>query len=649
MGGTGGGLNANDPAIVSAFHGALYHQGLVALLIVGILALGWNVLRGPTARRSARAESDRGRDPGARAPEPTARRLLRIGFGVLWILDGLLQAQAAMPLGMVPHVIQPAAASSPTWVQHLINPMVTTWTYHPIVAATAAVWIQLGIGAWLLVAPRGNGSRLAGTASVGWGLVVWIFGEAFGGIFAPGLTWQSGAPGAVLVYCFAGLLIALPERRWQSARLGRVILATTGLLFLGMALLQAWPGRGFWQGRVSHSPGSLASIVEGMSQTSQPHWLSTWVTSFGAFDTAHGWAVNLFVVIALALCGVVFLVARPPAVLRATVVAMAFLCLVDWVLIEDLGFLGGTGTDPNSMIPMVLVFVAGYLALSPRLSIADAGSTLPVAPGGSPPDADAAPAWRLGLGAAAGASTIARSVQQALGRWGERLVADPTYGFRSLAALGAIGVTLIGVAPMAAAATNPNADPILAESAYGRPELTNIPTPAFSLVDQDGRRVSIASLHGKTVALTFFDSTCTHAAGGCATVQELRLVDRVLGTMADRVELVAINTNSAYQTPDNLASFDRRAGLNKVSNWMYLTGPLSQLRDVLSGFAIHVSGPQGYKYMSMGLPHGQTAYVIDGSGATREVLTTGDRGSESKVMTSSVAVALANAIEQVAG
>jgi cytochrome oxidase Cu insertion factor (SCO1/SenC/PrrC family) len=202
---------------------------------------------------------------------------------------------------------------------------------------------------------------------------------------------------------------------------------------------------------------------------------------------------------------------------------------------------------------------------------------------------------------------------------------------------------------MAAAATNPNADPILAESAYGRPELTNIPTPAFSLVDQDGRRVSIASLHGKTVALTFFDSTCTHAAGGCATVQELRLVDRVLGTMADRVELVAINTNSAYQRPGDLASFDRRAGLDRVSNWMYLTGPLSQLRDVLSGFAIHVSGPQGYKYMSMGLPHGQTAYVIDGSGVTREVLTTGDRGSESKVMTSSVAVALANAVEQVAG
>ena len=28
------------------------------------------------------------------------------------------------------------------------------------------------------------------------------------------------------------------------------------------------------------------------------------------------------------------------------------LCLADWVLVEDLGFLGGVGTDPNTMVPI---------------------------------------------------------------------------------------------------------------------------------------------------------------------------------------------------------------------------------------------------------------------------------------------------------
>ena len=124
------------------------------------------------------------------------RELLRIGFGVLWIIDGLLQGQPGMPAGLPSQVIEPAASSSPGWVQHIVNWAGTTWSYHPIQAGAAAVWIQIGIGVWLIAAPRGLWSRLGGLASVAWGLVVWVFGEAFGGIFAPGLTWLFGAPGA---------------------------------------------------------------------------------------------------------------------------------------------------------------------------------------------------------------------------------------------------------------------------------------------------------------------------------------------------------------------------------------------------------------------------------------------------------------------
>ena len=100
-------------------------------------------------------------------------------------------------------------------------------------AAAASVWIQIGIGLWLLIVPRGRWSRLGGLASLGWGLVVWVFGEAFGGIFAPGLTWLFGAPGAVLFYCAAGALIALPERVWATARPGRIVLRVLGVFFVG--------------------------------------------------------------------------------------------------------------------------------------------------------------------------------------------------------------------------------------------------------------------------------------------------------------------------------------------------------------------------------------------------------------------------------
>jgi hypothetical protein len=130
----------------------------------------------------------------------------------------------------------------------------------------------------------------------------------FDGIFAPGLTVLFGAPGAVLIYAVAGALIALPERAWESPRTGRLTLAGTGVFLLGMALLQAWPGRGFWQGTAHGQASGLADMVQSMAATSQPRVLSSLVSAFGNFTAAHGFAVNLVAVIALAAIGAAFCV-----------------------------------------------------------------------------------------------------------------------------------------------------------------------------------------------------------------------------------------------------------------------------------------------------------------------------------------------------
>ena len=378
MPGMNTGLSTNNPAIVSAFKTALLHQGLVVLLIIALISVAWNVQRSAQLRRARAGEAGTSNSTTSR-PEPVARRLLRVSFGLIWVFDGILQGQASMPLGMVPQVVQPTTAASPTWVQHLVNGAATIWSYHPVTAAAAAVWIQVGIGAWLLAAPRGDWSRLGGVASVVWGLNVWIFGETFGGIFAPGLTWLFGAPGAVLFYCFAGALVALPEKAWAGPRLGKVVLRTMGLFFVGMALLQAWPGRGFWQGqaRPAATAGTLTAMVQQMAQTPQPSLLSSWVAAFGRFDAAHGWAVNLFVVVALAAIGAAFLSARPRLV-RVGVIGGAVVCLANWVLVQDLGFLGGVGTDPNSMVPMTLVFVAGYLAVTRAPAVVEDATVVPL-------------------------------------------------------------------------------------------------------------------------------------------------------------------------------------------------------------------------------------------------------------------------------
>jgi cytochrome oxidase Cu insertion factor (SCO1/SenC/PrrC family) len=576
MPGMGGAPGAGNSTIIREFHTALAHQGLIILLVLVLLLVAWNALRSLQYRRAVAQGAPYPPPRPATSPEPPARRLLRLGFGALWVVDGLLQLQQAMPLGMPGTVLRPAAATSPHWVVHLVNFGAEVWTRHPTSAAAAAVWIQLGLGMFLLVAPRGRWSRLAGLGSVGWGLIVWVFGEAFGGIFAPGLTVLFGAPGGVLLYVVAGGLIALPERAWVGPRLGRMIVGAAGAFLVLMAVLQAWPGRGFWQGGIRAKPGTLAGMVGQMATTSQPHFLSSAVASFGSFDEAHGWGVNLFVVVALSVTGLALLSGRR-RLLFPTVVALVVLGLADWALIEDFGVFGGIGTDPNSMPPLLLLLGAGYLAV---------------------------------VRAPASVGVPVEAVSG--GRWWE--VLDSGYTGRIAAALGAIVVVLIGTAPMVAASVNSRTDIALTEAVNGTPQPTSSPAPDFHLVDQRGQPVTLASLRGYTVAMTFLDPVCTSDCPAIA--QEFKLANRMLGSSARKVRFVAIAANPSYHSVTALDDFDRQEGLTSQSNWLYLTGSTSTLASVLNDYGVAVANSQAG---SMTI-HADLSYVIDADGVTRWII-----------------------------
>jgi cytochrome oxidase Cu insertion factor (SCO1/SenC/PrrC family) len=608
------GLSNTNPTLVAAFRAALVHQGLIALALLAVLALAWLAVRefSPAARQAAQAASWRA--------EPSARRLLRFGFGALWIFDGLLQAQPAMAAGLPAGVIEPTAAVSPGWVQHIVNWAGTSWSFHPVQAGAAAVWIQVGLGAWLIAAPPGWASRLAGAASAGWGLLVWVFGEAFGGIFAPGLSFLFGAPGAVLFYSAAGLLIALPERRWRGQQLGRQVLAVLGAFAVGMAVLQAWPGRGFWQGAAHGKPGPIAAMAESMSSTPQPHFLSALVSDFGTFDAGHGLAVNLVVVILLAGIGIALVTGERRLVRPALVVLLA-VCLADWILIQDLGFLGGLGTDPNSMLPLALLAVGGYVALV-RVPATDPATN----PGAEPAAATLGPA-----------SGLATRGQRAAARLAH---AFGSSSLRAIVAVWGAAVVVIGAGPMALAQANKTADPIIAQAIDGNAAPLNFAAPGFALTDQAGRPVSLASLHGKVVLLTFLDPVCT---SDCPLIaQEFRAADRLLSRQSRQVELVAIVANPVDYSVAYTRAFDSQEGLARLPNWLFLTGSPAQLRQVWSNYGVAAEVlPAGGM-----IEHGDLAYVIDAAGHTRFELNF-DPGPGTASSESSFAAELSSAAQQV--
>jgi len=631
MPGMNSGLNAADPTVVAAFRAALLHQGLIALAIFAVLSVVWVSVRG-------RAENAAGAAARVAHPEPAGHQVLRIGFGLLWLFDGILQAQPKMAVGLPSQVIGPAAASSPHWVQHLVSWAGTTWSYHPIQAGASAVWIQVGIGLWLLAAPRGLSGRLAGLASLAWGLIVWIFGEAFGGVFAPGLSWLFGAPGAALIYAAAGALLALPDRSWRSPRLGRAMLAGLGLFLVGMAVLQAWPGRGFWQGRSGGQPGTLTGMVQSMAGTSQPRFLSSLVSGFGALVSGHGFAVNLVAVVAPSVIGAAFLTGRRE-VARPALAAFLVLCLADWVLIEDFGFLGGLGTDPNSMIPMGLLAVGGFLALTP----APAEVTAPAAV--SPPAAAAAPnpavtgqpVTDLVAGPAPGQPLRGHLRPSSLRETMGRSMRAATFG--TMTSVAAFGVIVLGVVPMAAAQTTPSASTILAQAIDGDSSPINITAPGFSLTDQNGRPVTLSSLRGKVVLLTFLDPVCVT---DCPLIaQEFRQAGQLLGADQQQVELVAIDVNPLYNELAYTQEFDHAERLTGVPDWRYLTSSPARLRQVYKAYG------QPAQTLPAGamVGHSDIAFVIDTHGEIREELDM-DPGPGTAATESSFAAELAGAATQ---
>ena len=628
MPGMNSGLSPGDPTLVAAFRSALLHQGAIALLMLVFVWLIWATAR---TWRSATAAGP-GRATSGGTVEARARWLLRTGFGVLWIFDGILQAQPKMAGGLATQVIEPIAAASPGWVQHVVNWGGTVWSYHPVQAGAASVWIQVGIGAWLIAAARGPWSRLAGAASMAWGLIVWVFGESFGGIFAPGLSWLTGAPGGVLFYVAAGALIALPEGAWRSPRSGRLLLAGLGVFFAGMAVLQAWPGRGFWQGTMGGKPGALAGMVKEMSGTPQPHFLSALLSGFASFTARYGFAVNLVVVIALAAMGAAFLTGQPRLVRYAMWFGIVF-CLADWVLVQDLGFLGGLGTDPNSMIPLIVLFSAGYLALVPEVTgemigVGEAAGAVGVEASGGNVGAGA-PAGDVGVPGRAGFSGVLRRLEDGVA----------SARARSVAAVGALAVILLGAAPMAAAAANRTADPILALAISGDSSSLDVPAPDFSLTDQDGRTVSLASLRGKVVLMTFLDPVCT---SDCPIIaQEFKQAGQLLGAQAARVELVAVVANPTYRSTAFTRAFDRQEGLTTVPDWRYLTGSLGQLGAVWRHYGVTVQNlPAGA--MSA---HNDLAVVIDPAGRIRQELSA-DPGPGTSSTKSSFSVLLSQYARQ---
>jgi cytochrome oxidase Cu insertion factor (SCO1/SenC/PrrC family) len=132
--------------------------------------------------------------------------------------------------------------------------------------------------------------------------------------------------------------------------------------------------------------------------------------------------------------------------------------------------------------------------------------------------------------------------------------------------------------------------------------------PINTLHDQSGGRFALSSLHGRTVALAFFDSHCH---------QECPLEGRQLAASeqalpaAQRPDLVVVSVNPK-DTRASVARAIREWGLAGVAPWHWLMGTHAQLARIWAEYHIQVSPP-----IDGDINHTEALYLIDRRGDER--------------------------------
>jgi hypothetical protein len=278
-------------------------------------------------------------------------RTLRLGLGILWLLDGLLQMQPGMfTMDMVSTIMQPAATGQPGWLQSLITWSIRLVTPHLVAFNWGVVAIQLLTGLLLLL--PGSGLQRAGLwLSVIWGAIVWLFGEGLGQVLTGSATFLTGAPGSAFFYAlFAFILLLWPRTGTASDkgldRFGQVVAWSLVLA----ALLQFSPV--FFTGLGLASPFASAAMMQ------QPLAVRHLLDGAANFAAQVPMALNIAFIAVFALSAL-WLYLRPrspwPYVTAAT------LLLLVWVFGQDAGmFWSGMSTDPNTAPVLVLALLAAW-------------------------------------------------------------------------------------------------------------------------------------------------------------------------------------------------------------------------------------------------------------------------------------------------
>lgn len=135
------------------------------------------------------------------------------------------------------------------------------------------------------------------------------------------------------------------------------------------------------------------------------------------------------------------------------------------------------------------------------------------------------------------------------------------------------------------------------------------PAPAFTLTDQDGKRLSLRDLRGQIAVVTFIFTTCSDTCP--VLTAKLVGVGRQLAP-ADPVRFIGITVDPLHDSPAVLKRY-AEAFSAQPPRFAFLTGDFDAIHKVVRGYGVYY----GQKDSKGGIEHTFLTSIVDPSGTVR--------------------------------
>ncbi len=159
-------------------------------------------------------------------------------------------------------------------------------------------------------------------------------------------------------------------------------------------------------------------------------------------------------------------------------------------------------------------------------------------------------------------------------------------------------------------AENPDAE--AGGSAPGEPESKpGDPVPNFTLVNQDGKNISLDQYRGRALVLTFIYTRCPLPDYCPLMTSNFTQIDRELekdAGLGAKTHLLSVSVDPAFDTPKVLRAYGEGHGLKEFKRWEYASGSEGEVRKMAEYFGLQ------YKEEGGQIVHSLRTAIIDPEG-----------------------------------